>query len=225
MLQIIAVLMIGFAGFQPAAGAKAPAASTLSAAVVRSPATHDGPPPVPHPVETEAYYQYCTRCHGFGKMKPYPQSHAGFTSKDCTGCHRTGAAQEIKGSAVSGSMDGKPARIPHAVDEDSFRDCRKCHGTGKSKALPATHAGIAIANCLACHQVSPRPKPAVSGSAEKAADLKPARIPHATEGSVYRDCTQCHALGKLKPFPANHAKYPAASCTGCHQPGSGSPSP
>ncbi len=225
MLQIIAVITLGFAGFLPAAGAEAPAVSASSPAVVSGPAKPDGPRPVPHPVEKEAYYQYCTRCHGLGKMKPFPQSHAGFASKGCSGCHRIGAAPEIKGSAVSGSMDGKPARIPHAVGEDGFKDCLQCHGTGKSKAFPASHAGFTIANCLACHQVGPKPKSAVSAKAKKAAVPKPARIPHTTEGSMYKDCTQCHGIGKLKPFPANHAKYAAAICTGCHQPVSGSPSP
>jgi predicted CXXCH cytochrome family protein len=34
---------------------------------------------------------------------------------------------------------------------------------------------------------------------------------------MYQDCTTCHGADKIKPFPANHASFPADSCTACHQ--------
>ena len=43
-------------------------------------------------------------------------------------------------------------------------------------------------------------------------------IPHPIEGDTYKDCTTCHGIGKLKPFPENHTSFAVDSCTSCHKP-------
>lgn len=47
-----------------------------------------------------------------------------------------------------------------------------------------------------------------------------AAIPHPVEGQ--ENCTACHAVGAMKPFPANHEGRPNESCLICHEPGAAS---
>ena len=46
-----------------------------------------------------------------------------------------------------------------------------------------------------------------------AADEAPL-IPHPIQEGI--PCATCHGLDGLKPYPANHASFAEASCTGCH---------
>jgi len=220
ILRAIAIFALGFFGLYASAGAEAVASSRLSSAAPRG-----APAPVLHPVEKEAYFQYCTRCHGLGKMNSYPADHAGFAAKSCMGCHKLGAAPEVRGFIAAKATNGKAGRVPHPTDESSYRNCRQCHGLGKSHPFPENHASFAIGDCVACHQNGSATKLAGSGSTDTKAVRKPVLIPHTTEGEIYRDCTQCHGVGKMKPFPANHVSFAKESCTGCHQPASGSQLP
>jgi cytochrome b subunit of formate dehydrogenase len=46
-----------------------------------------GPKAIPHPTET-APYKNCLNCHGAGKLKPFPEDHAGYPVESCTACHQ-----------------------------------------------------------------------------------------------------------------------------------------
>ena len=106
--------------------------------------------------------------------------------------------------------------IPHAVADR--KQCNQCHGFSGMKPAPADHEGRPVGSCLICHRPAPKPKAEETGAAA-ATSGQPGPIPHAIEGDAYKDCTRCHAAGKMKPYPANHDGFAVGSCTACHKPG------
>ena len=174
-------------------------------------ATESGGPkaiPANHDLTSDTYRD-CTMCHGEGKIKPSPASHATYTADSCATCHKSTASAAPPEAAASG-----PKAIPanHDLTSDSYRDCTLCHGEGKIKPSPASHATYTADSCTICHkQTASAATPEASASGTKA-------IPHPIEGDAYRDCTTCHGAGKLKPFPANHTSFATDSCTTCHKP-------
>ena len=159
---------------------------------------------IPHPIEGDAYKD-CTSCHGADKMKPFPENHATFTADACTMCHQPAAA----GSGESST--GAAKAIPHPIEGDAYKDCTSCHGADKMKPFPANHASFTADSCTTCHQ------PAAASGGATQASAGPA-VRHPLVGAAYQDCTVCHGLDKVKPFPANHASFTVDSCTACHQP-------
>ena len=176
-----------------------------------------GPKPIPHPIDGEAYKD-CTTCHGADKMKPSPANHASFATDSCTTCHQS-AASGATPQAGETPVAGGPKPIPHPIEGDAYKDCTTCHGTDKMKPSPANHASFATDSCTTCHP----PAASDGGAASPAAAAK--AIPHPIEGDAYKDCTFCHGADKMKPFPANHTTFAAASCTTCHQPAAATATP
>jgi len=79
-------------------------------------------------------------------MKPGPATHASFTNDVCVTCHKpaaAGAATPAAG-ATAAPAGGTAKAIPanHAAAADTFKDCVSCHGPGKMKPGPATHASF-----------------------------------------------------------------------------------
>ena len=119
-----------------------------------------GPGPIPHPIEGDTY-QDCAACHGVGKLRPFPENHASFTTTSCTGCHAPAAAAPSAGETPAaggtpqaGETPGirTPRPIPHAIEGATYQDCTVCHSAGKLKPFPENHAGFTITSCTACHQ-------------------------------------------------------------------------
>jgi cytochrome b subunit of formate dehydrogenase len=139
---------------QPAAGGAAPEAGATS-----EPEASGGmatPNAIPHSI-TDAAYQDCTTCHGAGMMKPAPENHAGFAADSCTTCHQPaagGATPEVGATSEPEASGGiaTPKAIPHSITEAAYQDCTLCHGAGKLKPSPASHAGFTTDSCTTCHQ-------------------------------------------------------------------------
>lgn len=91
--------------------------------------------------------------------------------------------------------------------------CFMCHGRSGAKPMPENHEGRPMESCRICHKLGPSPKRAEPTS-EKGTIAGPKPVPHPTEGP-YKDCRTCHDLGKIKPFPANHANV--TTCRPCHK--------
>jgi cytochrome b subunit of formate dehydrogenase len=180
--------------------------------------------PIPHEI---AGREQCDTCHGPDGVAPYPANHAGRPNESCTICHAPGPTPTPGGEQPAGGA-GQPKTIPHAIDDAAHQDCTACHGEGKIKPYPANHKTFTNDSCTACHQVAAG-TPAAEGAAaatpeagSTAAAGGPPAMPanHDPNAAAYKDCTVCHGEGKVKPFPANHASFPADSCTSCHQPAS-----
>ena len=110
-----------------------------------------GPKPIPHPIEGDTYKD-CAVCHGAGKLKPFPENHASFTTDSCTACHKPAAATPQAGETPAA---GAPKPIPHPIEGDTYKDCTVCHGAGKLKPFPENHASFAVDSCTACHSHGP----------------------------------------------------------------------
>lgn len=44
-------------------------------------------------------------------------------------------------------------------------------------------------------------------------------VPHPVEGDTYKDCTVCHGVNGVQPYPEDHAGRPTESCLICHKQG------
>jgi len=123
---------------------------------------------------------------------------------------------------------GVATNIPHPTTGPA--NCAICHAQGKVRAAPTDHAAFDIAVCQTCHKPSvveapsvaagiaptpapgPSPTPAPAGAAPPP---PPKAIPHSLAG---RDnCLACHALGGLKPVPADHQGRTNELCQTCHK--------
>jgi cytochrome b subunit of formate dehydrogenase len=139
---------------QPAASGATPEAEATS-----EPESGSGlasPKAIPHSI-TEAAYQDCTMCHGAGKLKPAPENHAGFATDSCTTCHQPaagGATPEAEATPEPESSGGlvMPKAIPHSITDAAYQDCTMCHGAGKLKPAPESHANFTVDSCTTCHQ-------------------------------------------------------------------------
>ena len=93
-------------------------------------------------------------------------------------------------------------------------DCLLCHALGSIKPFPADHEGRTNVTCTACH--APQNPGAVATEQPSPAQGVAGAIPHPVEG--HEDCQLCHALGSIKPFPADHEGRTNVTCTACHAP-------
>jgi hypothetical protein len=147
---------------QPSAAGAASGAASESTVTPEAGGAAGGPKAIPHSI-TEAAYQDCTMCHGAGKLKPAPDNHAGFTVDSCTGCHKpasgaatpeAGTTPEAATTPETGSSSGLvlPKAIPHSITDAAYQDCTMCHGAGKLKPAPDSHANFTVDSCTTCHQ-------------------------------------------------------------------------
>ena len=239
MFMPIAVVIAasGVGGIYWAATAEKTAITTLPAPLseiaIYNPATPSAASPtisnvvsaprIPHPIEGQ---ERCYQCHGASGMKPVPTNHVGRPEESCRICHKPApahpAAPKTEKAGAEKGVSGGPKTIPHPTDKPPYRDCTNCHGIGKMKPFPANHAAFAIESCSACHKpasaaaAAPAPNAEKPG-AEKAVSSGPKAIPHPADKPPYKDCTNCHGAGKMKPFPENHAAFTTESCVACHK--------
>ena len=188
-----------------------------------------GPKAVPHPIDKDPY-KNCNNCHAAGKMKPGPADHEKRPLASCLICHKPGPAPKPREATGEKPGDqaqkktGGPMAVSHPTDKDPYKECMNCHGAGKIKPGPAGHEKMPLASCLACHKPGPAPK-LQETTGEKPGDQGqkkaggPMAVSHPTDKDPYKECMNCHGVGKVKPGPAGHEKMPLASCFACHKPG------
>jgi cytochrome b subunit of formate dehydrogenase len=177
-------------------------------------------PLIPHPIRGQ---EQCLMCHGKSGMKPVGSSHKGRPLDSCLICHRERPVLTTPKSAARKKSAGSPNPVPHPVEGDPYRNCLICHGFGKVKPFPANHAHATIGNCTACHRSGAKQKTEADSTNKTAVSSGPKPVPHPVDADPYEVCANCHAIGKIMPFPQNHATFPAASCTACHKAGAKSP--
>ncbi len=162
----------------------------------------------------EHRYKFDASCEGCHKVdNPGGSDNSSFCSNSA--CHATqwkyvglDAPKVRKLSAPPAApSQGGPNPIPHPVALTT--DCQVCHGPGKVKPYPENHTAFTTDMCASCHQASLQEGGVAPGAA-------PA-IPHQLEGMG--ECKNCHAAGGIKPWPQNHAAFPADICTNCHKAG------
>jgi nitrate/TMAO reductase-like tetraheme cytochrome c subunit len=147
-----------------------------------------GPQPIPHPIGANTD---CTLCHGPEGVKPFPASHADFTSDMCTGCHPATieeaapapAAAEPTAAAPQGASSAPG--IPHVVDENS--PCAACHGPDGVMPHPENHAAFPETACRNCHQpmvaAEPTAAPEPTATVEPTATRRPTATVEPTAGA------------------------------------------
>ena len=173
--------------------------------------------------------QTCAECHTINN--PGGTDNTSFCSNSA--CHGTkwvyaGLDAPAISSLVAPPREpgsGQPNAVPHPITADT--NCMNCHGLGGVIPAPSSHASFDQSMCTQCHQatlVEPVPAAEAGSTPSAAATPKPAgtgsppAIPHPLQG---RDnCLTCHGEGGIKPYPADHADRPVASCQACHQAGS-----
>lgn len=156
------------------------------------------PRPVPHPIGPRTD---CTRCHGAEAVRPYPADHANLDQSLCVLCHQP--------SEADGAV--KPITVPkitHRVENQEDK-CLTCHNLDAVAPFPANHNKLPTDICLMCHKAA-EPKP------ETESEEKRPKTPHPIEG--WEDCTLCHNLDGISPFPANHKDRSVEKCLNCHKP-------
>ncbi len=88
---------------------------------------------------------------------------------------------------------------PGGSDNSSFCSNSACHGTQWK------YVGL---NAPKIRQLITPPKVPSSGV--------PNAIPHPIGART--DCTLCHGIGKIRPYPDNHTSFKPEMCSGCHKP-------
>ncbi len=117
--------------------------------------------------------------------------------------------ESVKASGVSAPM------IPHLIAGQE--ECKACHSPSGFKPLPANHTGRPVESCGICHRPGFFPKSNVATrDKDRQKDGGPQAVPHATT-DPYKNCLICHAIGKIRPFPDNHAYAKTENCTICHK--------
>ncbi len=165
--------------------------------------------PVPHPIGARTD---CTLCHAAGKVHPWPDNHASFTTAMCTQCH-TAEVQEGEQPPP-----GAP-RIPHQLA--GMDNCALCHSEDPPpgiKPMPPSHATFGLDICLQCHQPEEpavEKQPAAGDAGDTAG--QPSAIRHELQGR--ENCLLCHdPEGQVKPAPADHKDRAVETCQMCHKP-------
>lgn len=88
---------------------------------------------------------------------------------------------------------------PGGDDNASFCANSACHATEWQ------YAGL---NAPRIRELAAPPQKPATGTADP--------VPHPMNAST--DCQVCHGPDKVRPYPENHAAFPADMCTGCHAP-------
>jgi hypothetical protein len=172
---------------------------------------------VPHPIAPRTD---CRVCHDLDGVLPFPDDHVSYEDNLCIQCHEPiMTVGDVKLEIVQSPP------IPHTLD--GRRDqCLTCHGEDAFKPYPADHVGRATDTCLYCHQQAETAKVEEASSPETTSEESPASeaevagpspIPHPLEGRD--DCSVCHSLAGVKPFPADHEGRTIETCLSCHQAG------
>jgi cytochrome b subunit of formate dehydrogenase len=187
-----------FAPLTPTPGPEADATSVAAALI-------------PHAVEGR---EQCDSCHGLTGMSPFPANHEGRPNESCTVCHLPGPTPT---PGAGGEQQGGAGAIPHPIEGDQYTDCTACHGLDKMAPFPENHTAFPVDSCTGCHQPAAEAGAGETPEAEETGG-GPSPVPHPVEGDQYADCSVCHGLDKMKPFPENHTAFPVDSCTACHQP-------
>lgn len=137
-----------------------------------------GIPSIPHPLGVSTD---CQLCHAPGKVRPMPDSHAGWTNDVCQSCHQPAVPAAVERVATptpelatptpaksvatptpvqTAPTHPLPPEIPHELEGRA--QCLICHGEGGLKPVPADHAGRGNDMCQLCHRpaaVESQPKP------------------------------------------------------------------
>jgi nitrate/TMAO reductase-like tetraheme cytochrome c subunit len=129
---------------------------------------------------------------------------------------------------------GVPDPVPHPLNATT--DCTVCHALDKVRPFPENHATFTNDMCTGCHTPTlpvgdggqaPEPGATAAPGAAPVPGETPATppaaapaaapaIPHQLEGMG--ECTLCHALDAMKPFPENHTAFTLDMCVNCHMP-------
>lgn len=177
---------------------------------------------IPHPIEGDTYAN-CETCHGLGQMKPFPENHTAFPKDSCTGCHQPAdgaGTPEASGTNTSGGQTAGPSAVPHPVEGDTYANCETCHGIGQIKPFPENHTTFPKDTCTSCHQPADGGAGSSAGATGGSTAAAAAAIPanHDLTSDAFKDCTVCHGLDRLKPFPENHTSFTVDQCQTCHKP-------
>jgi hypothetical protein len=199
------------------------------------------PNPIPHPVGGRTD---CEICHGPGKIRPFPDSHADFTIDMCVTCHKptlqelpptvaptpttaatstsqalaTAAATPTTAPAATATIaaaPGGPPAIPH--DLAGRDNCLLCHDpNGGLRPAPQDHVGRANETCQACH------KPAVSTGAPSGTTTPIATAtPASGTATPTATPTTTTGAGAGSPPPIPHDLAGRDNCLLCHNPNGG----
>lgn len=129
---------------------------TLVFALIQSPEARSAPERIaagiPHPVDGRAR---CDACHGVGGARPYPIRHLGWSNLSCAKCHPPlPATAETLPAEAPGDEGGEVPFNPHPGE--GWDDCLACHAVdGRVRPAPSDHGGWANDDCAACHPRSP----------------------------------------------------------------------
>ena len=103
---------------------------------------------MPHPVEG---HEQCDICHGLKGTVPYPVRHLGWSNKSCAKCHLSGPAATAASSVDNSRKKGEKAPLtPH--HGEGWEDCVACHAVdSKVRPAPSDHKGRTNNGCSNCH--------------------------------------------------------------------------
>ena len=115
------------------------------------------PLPVQHSMEGRAD---CLMCHGADAIKPYPESHEGWTDDVCLLCHKTGAAPTEAEHPFPQDHDAAAGNcvLCHPGGDFSIYRCETCHALeGMSQVHEARGIDAIEGKCVLCHPNGQKP--------------------------------------------------------------------
>lgn len=138
----------------------------------------------------------CTTCHsaGLSGAPVFPANHANYTNEMCSGCHKQ----------AQGGPTAEPTGLPVPT-------------TGAEATPSAVATGPAVTpSAEATAEATTTPAAQATTGPTTAAGVPPNMPPNHYAAA----CTTCHATGAngAPKFPASHASYTDAVCSGCHKP-------
>ena len=103
-------------------------------------------PSIPHLIE--GHQDQCLDCHASDAIKPFPNTHAEWSSEACLFCHQVSAEEP----AVPTEDQPKRPLIPHTLE--GYDDCLFCHNLDGIKPFPANdrHEKAELDDCQVCHK-------------------------------------------------------------------------
>lgn len=164
-------------------------------------------------------------------LKNYAKRHVSQSPKQA---NQSAIPASLQARGKRRAYAGAPPTIPHAVNQQSAKNCLSCHQNGfkLGERVAPVMSHDYMSECTQCHVVSQSPSPAPEMGAhliplanrfeplkEPVGGLRaypgaPPVIPHSTH--MRTNCLSCHgALGK----PGLRSTHPErSSCTQCHTP-------